>query len=192
MNLFKKDNDNMNDKDILSKSDFLNREILINTITPQTADELDRVIRFWNSIDDKENSRKPIKIFIDCFGNGPITAMFTIIDAIKMSKTPVYTIGIGAIYKEAFFVFLAGHKRYVYPRATFFYKKDLKAFNLDDDDTGNYEAFCEKQALELKNMVLSYTKINENDYDKKNTWWIDSQKAYDLKICHEVLRQKIN
>lgn len=181
---------------VLEKSDFVNREILLTSINPTIADNIDRVIRFWNDVDEQEgelvsnNARTPIKIYIDCVGGGSLTGMFTIIDAIKMSKTPVYTINIGSTYKEALFVYLAGHKRYSYPRASFLYKKDLKPFNMDEDAESNYVNFCDKQMQELKDMLMNNTKINENEYEKRNTWWLDAEKAKELNICHEVNRTR--
>lgn len=181
-------------QNFLGVVDLLMREVWLTNITPIVADEIDRLIRFWNDVDEVEGSvmegRKPIKIFIDCYGGGSLTAMFTIIDTIKMSKTPVYTINVGATYKEALYVYLAGHKRYSYPRATFLFKKDLKPFDVDDNPQSNYNNFCEKQILELKDMLFDKTKITENEYEKRETWWIDAEKASDLKICNEVARTR--
>lgn len=190
-------------KDILkvdTKEDFLkivdlsaglNREILIDTITPQTANMVDRYIRFWNDIDEENEilmqSREPIKILINSQG-GTLSAALTIMDSIKISKTPVYTINIGTAYKEAFYIYLAGHKRYSYPKSSFLLEKDLKQFDVDSQ-TNNYIAFCESQNEELKFLILEKTKITENEYNKKkNVWWINADEAYKLKICNEILK----
>ena len=177
---------------VLQEAEFINREILLTTITPTLSDELDRVIRFWNDIDEVEGGgeRRPIKIFIDCVGGGSLTAMFTLIDAIKLSKTPVYTINIGTVCKEALYVYLAGHKRYAYPRSSFMFKKDLKPFDVDDNPQSNFASFCEKQINEMKDMLFDKTKITESEYEKRETWWIDAEKAHDLKICNEVARTR--
>lgn len=176
---------------VLQESEFINREILLTTITPTLSDELDRAIRFWNDIDEVEGGeRRPIKIFIDCVGGGSLSAMFTLIDSIKISKTPVYTINIGAVYKEALYVYLAGHKRYAYPRSSFMFKKDLKPFDVDDNPQSNFANFCKKQTDEMKDMLFEKTKITESEYEKRETWWIDAEKANDLNICNEVSRTR--
>ena len=48
--------------------------------------------------------------------------MFIILDAIKLSKTPVYTINIGTVQKESLYIFLSGFLRYSYPNSTFLYE----------------------------------------------------------------------
>ena len=75
-----------------------NREIMIDIVSSQIAEEVDKQIRQWN-IEDEDNllgisAREPIKIYINSIG-GNIKAAITILDAIKLSKTPVYTINIG-------------------------------------------------------------------------------------------------
>lgn len=181
-------------EDILNLSKDLSREIYISNITPQVADSIDQTIRFWN-IMDEENSvelsrRMPIKIYINSYG-GSLPSAFTIIDTIKISKTPVYTINTGCAYKEAFYIFLAGHQRFTYPRASFLIQRDIKQFDLAEGDVSNYNIFCEEQSNELRDMVLDKTKITEAEYQKrKSGWWITAEKAYELKICNEVLRTR--
>ena len=59
---------------VLEKSDFVNREILLASINPTVADNIDRVIRFWNDVDEQEgelvsnNTRTPIKIICPIHG----------------------------------------------------------------------------------------------------------------------------
>ena len=40
-------------------------------------------------------------------------------------------------------------------------------------------------------MILETTKITENDYENRKGWWLTADKANELKVCHEVLRNKI-
>ena len=47
------------------------------------------------------------------------------------------------------------------------------------------------QALEVKDMVLEATKITETDYENRKGWWLTADKANELLVCHEVLRNKI-
>lgn len=168
-----------------------NREIIINSITPQEAEKLDRFIRFWNDIDEivPYSEREPIKIYINCIG-GTLAPVFTMIDSIKLSRTPVYTINIGTVYREAFYLFLTGLKRYSYPRATFYFEKQTGFFDAMDTQS-NYEDFCNKQKQEIKSMILENTKITESEYDKRQGWWLTAEQANELKICNEVLRGKL-
>lgn len=169
----------------------LNREIYINTITPQSAEHLDKAIRAWNKFDDIDFSevakRTPIKIYINSLG-GDFDAMLTMIDAIKISKTPVHTINIGTAHKEALLVFIAGHQRYCYPNSSFLYERDLKHLE-DAEKNDNYINFYEKQLNSIKDIIINRTKITETEYSKhlKNLWWIMPEDAQRLKVCHEII-----
>lgn len=168
------------------------REIYINTITPQIAETVDKTIRMWNRIDDTEmvewGKRMPIKLYINSTG-GDFNSMLTIMDIIKLSKTPVYTINTGVVHKEAFFIFITGHQRYAYPKSSFVYERDLKHLDEEDRSLDNYIAFYERQLAEIKDVILEKTKITENEYNKhlKGTWWMTAEDAQKLRICNEVL-----
>lgn len=170
----------------------LAREIYINAITPQIAEYIDKTIRMWNEIDDAEgdqwNKRIPIKIYINSIG-GDFNSMLMIMDSIKISRTPVYTINTGVALKEAFYIFLAGHQRYAYPKSSFLYERDLKHLEDTEAQSDNYFSYYEKQLLILKDLILDKTKITENEYNKhlKNVWWINAEEAQKLKICNEVI-----
>ena len=115
--LIESDKDQYDFNDIVDLDNALNRHLHIGEIDALVGDSVDSYIRFFNKQDDEDNipieERKPIKIFIDSPG-GDLVATFTMINAIKLSKTPVYTINIGAAYSGGFFIFLAGHKRFAY------------------------------------------------------------------------------
>lgn len=168
------------------------REIYISTITPQIAETVDKTIRMWNRIDDTEmvewGKRIPIKLYINSTG-GDFNSMLTIMDIIKLSKTPVYTINTGVVHKEAFFIFITGHQRYAYPKSSFVYERDLKHLDEEDKSLDNYIAFYERQLAEIKDVILEKTKITENEYNKhlKGTWWMTAEDAQKLRICNEVL-----
>lgn len=195
-----KDNLSLKDmQDKVQKIDFINRNIYIDTLSSAVATDIDKVIRFWN-LWDKENNislsaREPIKIHINSSG-GLLSAAMSIVDTIKLSTTPVYTINTGIVYKESFYIYLAGIKRYSYPRATFFWDKSISFYknflidSLDEDNQGNLRDFLNSQELELKDLLLENTRITENEYKKKSGWWMTAQKADELNVCNEVLRQK--
>lgn len=169
-----------------------NRELYINMITPQVAEIVDKTIRMWNKADDTDmvewGKRMPIKLYINSIG-GDFNSMLTIMDTIKLSKTPVYTINTGTVHKEAFYIFISGHQRYAYPKSSFLYERDLKHLDENDKSLDNYIAFYERQLLEIKDIVLEKTKITENEYNKhlKGTWWMTAEDAQKLRICNEVL-----
>ena len=76
--------------------------------------------------DDKKESkekdfvREPIKIYINSFG-GSVYDMWSLIDIVLNSKTPIYTYCTGYAMSAAFLIFLAGHKRFATKHANFMY-----------------------------------------------------------------------
>lgn len=186
-----------NNSEMSKFAEMVSREILIDNITPAIADEIDHLIRIWNEMDDEKEilfaERKPIKIYIDSYG-GNMPAALTIMDSINMSRTPIYTINIGCVYKESFWVYLMGHKRYCYPDATFMYHKNIPPFDEQEQSQEstfyNYTSFWNKQEEELKRILIDKTKITETQYEKhsKNDWWFVSDDALKLRICNDISR----
>ena len=178
--------------DYVDLSANLNREIYLTSITAQTAEAIDRIIRMWNSIDDTESmeygKRHPIKIYINSMG-GDFNAMLSIMDIIKLSRTPVYTVNMGIVQKEAFFIYIMGVQRLAYPRSTFLYERDLKHLDEENEQLDKYVNFYQRQLNELKDTVIEKTKITETEYNKhlKGCWWIMAEDAQKLRICTEVL-----
>ena len=91
-------------EDIVSTNSQLKREIYIGVVDSDIAENMECLVRFWNMLDDEENipveEREPIKVFINSPG-GSLISCFTIIDTIRLSKTPVWTINIGAADRKS-------------------------------------------------------------------------------------------
>src|SRR5437764_3454216 len=60
--------------------------------------------------------RKPIKLLINCYG-GDVIACFSVIETIRLSKTPVYTYNVGKAFSAGGLILMAGHKRFTYKDA---------------------------------------------------------------------------
>lgn len=178
--------------DLVDLRTDLNREIYISTITPEVAEKVDKIIRMWNYIDEDEmveySKRHPIKIYMNSLG-GDFNSMLTIMDAIKLSKTPVHTINTGVVQREAFFIYSMGHQRYAYPRSTFLYERDLKHLSDTSEQADKYVIFYQRQLLDIKDLIIEKTKITENEYNKhlKGAWWMTADDAYKLRVCNDIL-----
>lgn len=181
-------------EDLVNLDGALSREIYIYDITAGTGATIDGYIRFWNSYDEKHNipvpQRKPIKIFIDSCG-GSLTDTFTMIDAIKMSKTPVWTIAVGCTYSGGFFTFISGHKRIAYPHASFLFHEGSTSTGGTSSQFENYTAFYKKQLEQLKNIVLKNTNISEDEYKeiRKDDVWYDAQEGVDKGFIDEIAKE---
>ena len=181
---------------VLDLTSAMNREIFIGAIVPGLGKDVDQVIRYWNNYDDAKEipteCREPIKIYIDSMG-GDLIETFTMIDSINMSKTPVWTICTGAAYSGGFFTFIAGHKRFAYPLSSFLYHEGSTGTSGDASKFRNFAAFYEKQMKQLKGVVLKYTTIDEDTYEKhiKDDWWFTAEEALEYGICDEISKELI-
>lgn len=184
---------------VLNLSNQLSREISItDVIDEEIGDAVESIIRFWNKVDDEnhvsDTKREPIKIYINTPG-GSLHATLTMVDAIKMSKTPIYTINTGTAFSGGFFIFISGHVRFSYPHATFLFHEGSTGGG-GPQDAGkfrNYASFYDKMLEQLETLTLENTNITKEVYDKHklDDWWIFADEALELGICDEIIEDFI-
>lgn len=174
-----------------------NREVFVGTIAPGLGDNIDMYIRYWNMKDDEAGipveKRQPIKVYIDSNG-GCLDDTLTMIDAISMSKTPVWTICVGNAYSGGFFTFIAGHKRIAYPMSSFmFHEGSTNSGTVDAGKFRNYADFYSRQMELLKKVTLKYTKISEEDYEhhRKDDWWFFAEEGIQYGFVDEIAKELI-
>lgn len=175
--------------DFLNLNSALNREILIGEIVDGLGVSVESYIRYWNKQDEgipREN-RKPIKIYIDSLG-GMLTDSMTIIDAIKMSKTPVIGICTGCAYSGGFFIFISCDQRIAYPHSSYLFHEGATSTGGTSGQFQNYAAFYKKQLDQLKDIVLDNTDITEDEYRdiKKDDIWYDAKEALEKGITDMI------
>lgn len=181
-------------EDVINLDGAVNREVYVGDICSGLGQTVEGYIRFWNKYDDKHNipieDREPIKIYIDSNG-GCLSDTFTMIDAIKLSKTPVWTICIGAAYSGGFFTFIAGHRRFAYDHASFLYHEGATATGADAGKFRNYAEFYQKELEQLKEVTLKYTKITPEEYKEhiKDDWWMTADEALKYGVCDEIVKE---
>lgn len=194
--LVESDKDQYDFGDITDLSNALNRQLNVGEIDGNVGDAIDSYIRFFNRQDEQDGipveERVPIKIYIDSPG-GDLIATFTMINSIRMSKTPVWTINIGAAYSGGFFTFIAGHKRFAYPLASFLFHEGSTGTSGDAGKFRNFADFYKKELDNLKKVVLEYTDITEEDYEKhiNDDWWFTAEEALEYGICDEITKELI-
>ena len=94
--------------------DEKDRIFFIDFEIDQSLIEIERKILQYNRIDKNIpiEQRKPIKLFIYSYG-GELDAMFSFIDVVTLSKTPVWTINAGIAMSAALVMLLSGHEKQV-------------------------------------------------------------------------------
>lgn len=177
---------------VLEIAQNLDRNVWLGEVDDETGAAIDMIIRFWNNVDDEENipvdARQPIKIFIDSPG-GSLISTFTMIDAIKLSKTPVWTVAVGAVYSAGFFTFICGHKRLAYPHSSFLFHEGSAGKEGIANQFMNFADFYRLQLDQLKEIVLTNTFITEQEYKdiQKDDYWMSAQKAFELGCIDEII-----
>ncbi len=101
--------------------DLQQRKLHLNEDVSQlsVADVVAQIMRF--NRDDKGKpveERQPILLYVVSNG-GEVDSGFELIDVIRASKTPVYTVNLGYQYSMGFLIGLAGHRRYATKNAKF-------------------------------------------------------------------------
>ena len=175
--------------------DTVDRSLFIGDVTPEVGDAIEHVIRIYNILDKEVpiEDRKPIKLFINSEGGNTIPCL-EIIDAINLSKTPIYTVNIGIAASAGLDIFISGHKRYCYSNATFcWHEGGTSLTQLDAGKFRNYSDWYDRLLQRLKGILLTRTKVTEELYkEKKNDdWWFFADEAIEYGFCDEVLEEFI-
>ncbi len=182
--------------DMVEQTCAENREIVLGVIDEESSNLIDMMIHFWNRMDNEVEimNRVPIKIYIDSDG-GEIGSTMTIIDAINLSKTPIYTVVIGAAYSGALDILISGHKRFSYPNASLmFHEGSIKTNTVDANKFANFASFYRKTLNRFKTMFLAKTAITEEWYKEhqNDDVWMFPEEALEYKIIDEILYEFIN
>ncbi|MBQ3441314.1 ATP-dependent Clp protease proteolytic subunit [Candidatus Saccharibacteria bacterium] len=111
--------------------------------------------------------RKPIRMYINSPG-GDIIDGFAIVGAIKVSKTPIYTINVGQWSSMAFLIGITGHKRFSLPDMTFL-MHDGHSYTFGTAnkviDKAEFDKRYEKEVI--REHVLKYGKMAAEEYDRR-------------------------
>lgn len=160
-------------------------------VTPYLLELIKYIIR-WNAEDEKWNvpveDRLPIRIFFFSPG-GDLDINYSLIDTIKMSKTPIIGINIGQCASAAAYIFLSCHKRYMLPHAYFILHQGSGTLS------GTFEQICaqmrdyQEQVEELASFVLEHTSYTEEAVDEKivGEWYIRKDEALENGVVHGIV-----
>jgi ATP-dependent Clp protease protease subunit len=167
-----------------------NREILWNDDIDDATIDIALYIKKWND-EDKDlaiEDRQPIKIFINSDGGYAATVLH-VIDMIHLSKTPVYTIGMGRVYSAGGLLLMAGHKRYIFPHTScLIHDGSSGAIGSIGKMIDNLE-FTKELEKRIKQYILSSTRITEEIYDQnyRRDWFMFSEEIIKLGIADEIV-----
>lgn len=111
------------------------------------------------------DQRKAIRLYINSPG-GSVTEGFALVDVIRLSETPVYTINLGEWSSMAFLIGITGHKRFSLPSATFL-MHDGSTFAFGSTNKAQDKMDFEKriEQVVVKPHVLAHSNMKSHEYD---------------------------
>ena len=171
--------------------DLKQRKLFLDTDVEQiSAGNIAKHIMQYNA-EDKGKSieeRKPIILYVASNG-GEIDAGFELIDVIRGSKTPVYTVNLGYQYSMGFLIGLAGHKRFAVPNAKFL-MHDGSNFIWDSGAKAQDKMeFQKKVEARIRQYVVERSHITEEEYDSKLRveWYLFADEPKEKGFCDYIL-----
>ncbi len=140
-------------------------EGLYKSRTTQIIDDILAINRCDSQNKVRLKDRKPIRLYINSPG-GRVSEGFALISAIELSKTPIYTINIGAWSSMAFLIGIAGHKRLSLPYTTFL-MHDGSTFTYNSASKAKDEMEFNQRFEQsvIKTHVLKHSKMTSKEYD---------------------------
>lgn len=153
--------------------------------------EYGRMILAWNSEDKgvPVEDRTPIKLYFFSPG-GDLDINNCFIDLLKLSNTPIIGINFGIAYSGGAFTYLACHKRYVMPKASFLlHSGSAEGISGTAEQVEAYTAQYKKQIKALKDYLVNDCGLPKKLVDNKmrGEWYVDAQEAIELGIAHKIV-----
>lgn len=179
------------DSDDVSRLDLEGqRKIWLDDDIGYNVIEIQRLIMRWN-IADKDvapEMRKPIWLYIMSYG-GDLDYMWSLIDTIEMSRTPVYTVNVGVAASAASLIFLAGHKRFMLPKSNLIIHEGSAQLAGDAIKVMDQSESYKQQLKQMKDYILEHTEIPRNQLMRKrsNDWFVDAKYCLENKACDAIV-----
>ena len=110
-------------------------------------------------------------------------------DVIRMSRTPVHVINLGYCYSMGFLIFLAGHRRFASENAKFLMHDGSSYVYNSTGKAKDQMLFNDRVEEKIKNYVLKYTNITEDEYDDKQRqeWYMFADEAKEKGIVDSII-----
>lgn len=151
---------------------------------------IQRMILRWNMEDKglKIEERKPIRLMIFSYG-GDIDYMWSLIDTIEASTTPVLTYDMGVAASAASLIFLAGRKRFMLPRAKLVIHEGSAKMAGDSVKVLDASDSYRKVIKRMKDYILAKTEISAAvlGKQKNHDWELDAEYCLAHGVCDRII-----
>jgi ATP-dependent Clp protease protease subunit len=171
-------------------TDLKERVYRLNTQVDDPLLELINLIIKWNKEDRNVpvEQRKPIKVFINSPGGDCVVA-WAVIQAIRTSKTPVWTICAPYAYSAAADILVSGHKRFTLKGGQCMFHTGSGFYGGEQSTIESAKKHNDKLLKKMKEFVLANTKIPVRTYNTKasSDIWYDDEDMLKLGIVDVVV-----
>lgn len=132
--------------------------------------------------------RKRILIMIDSPG-GSVEVLSSVIGAIKVSKTPVYTCCYCSAYSAAADLLACGHKRFALPMTSMMFHAGSACYQGSQNDIDKAKKFFDKVGKRITDEVNSRTNFDNKFLKKLKTddMYMDENEALNYGVIDEIL-----
>ena len=171
-------------KDVEHRVFYIDEEINENLL--ELCKEIIRINR-----EDKNTpveKRTPIKFLIDSPG-GDVTATWSFIKLVEISKTPVWTINLCCAYSAAADILAAGHKRFALPGTSVLIHSGSCYYGGTQESAESMKKFGDKLTKKVTNYFLSHTKVDPKVFKKKSPfdWYMDEDEALEQGVIDAII-----
>ena len=135
-----------------------------------------------------KEERKPIILLIDSNG-GLLSTMFSIIDAIACSVTPIWTVNMGEALSAASLIFLAGERRFTTKNSWCMTHPGSGGIQGNFTETQEQQKVWKEQVEKMGAYIMERTGMEEKTWKKyKNKdWWLNSNQQIEFGFATEIL-----
>lgn len=162
---------------------------LIGEVDEGLLDFSRHVIR-WNREDKGKpvEERKPIKLFFFSPG-GSLDINYSVIDIIRLSKTPIIGINMGVCCSAAAYIYLACHKRYMLPHSYFVFHQGSSQMSGTYGEVVAIMTDYQNQVAELSSFMEERTTYTSEEITDNivTEWYVREEEALEKGVCHEVI-----
>lgn len=166
------------------------RMIFMDDMVDKNIMKIAKAILYWNE-EDKElptEERKPIRFYI-CSPGGDMNFMWTLVDIMLTSKTPIYTINIGVAHSAAALIFLGGSKRFMMKHSSLMIHQGSAALNGDYAKLQNIFKNYSEQVSQMYDYMKERCSLNDETIAKhmQDDWFLCPQECLVNGICHKII-----
>ena len=162
---------------------------LVGEVDEGLLDFSRHVIR-WNREDKGKpvEERKPIKLFFFSPG-GSLDINYSVIDIIRLSKSPIIGVNMGVCCSAAAYIYLACHKRYMLPHSYFVFHQGSSQMSGTYGEVVAIMADYQNQVAELSSFMEERTTYTSEEITNNivTEWYVREEEALEKGVCHEVI-----